>query len=122
MTEADRNRLSAERDMIRADLGELLDALGFADCPRPESPGEAIRQATDEAVNLRKGAWTLGHVVEQLSRSMEAAHIEMRQNGPQQAMQWILNSMSDLYDGEPGTEWDGTESATEWFERTEAKS
>jgi hypothetical protein len=44
-----------ERDMIRADLGDLLEALGLGDYARPESPHEVMRQCIDEVERRRSG-------------------------------------------------------------------
>lgn len=73
-----------------------------------------------ELARLRDGAQMLGRIVAQNNRVMEAARIEMRQNGPHAAMQWILNSLADLWDGPEETVWDGKEPAQAWFDRTEA--
>jgi hypothetical protein len=81
-----------------------------------ETP-EAITEA--ELARLREGARTLGRIVVGNHRAMEAARIEMRQNGPHAAMQWILNSLPDVWDDDE-TAWDGQESAEAWFDRTEA--
>ena len=62
------------------------------------------------------GARALGDVVARYGRAMEAARIEMIQNGPEKAMQWILNALPDVWDGEL---WDGQESAHEWYARDE---
>ena len=73
----------------------------------------------DETAKLRRSARILANIVARNHQVMEAARIEMRQNGPHKAMQWILNSLGDVWD-DPETEWDGTESADTWFDRTEA--
>ena len=51
---------------------------------------------------------------------MEAAAIEMRRGDTHAAMQWILHAMPDQWDGEPGSEWNGKETAQEWFDRQPA--
>ena len=43
----------------------------------------------------------------------------MLQNGPHVAMQWIINSLPDVFEDD-ATAWDGTESAEAWFDRVEA--
>ena len=68
---------------------------------------------------LRRSARILANIVARNHQVMEAARIEMRQNGPHAAMQWILNSIPDVWD-DPETEWDGKESAEAWFDRTES--
>ena len=82
--------------------------------------GAADRETAD--ASLRNGAITLGRVVTVQARTFEAARIEMLQNGPEAAMQWILNSIPDVDDNDPEDRWNGTESASEWYWRTEAKS
>jgi hypothetical protein len=80
--------------------------------PRPVTPD-------DELAALRRSARILANIVARNHQAMEAARIEMRQNGPHAAMQWILNSLPDVWD-DPETEWDGRESAQAWFDRTES--
>jgi hypothetical protein len=70
-----------------------------------------------EVVRLRGACRRLGKIVVSQQRSMEAARIEMAQNGPEKAMQWILNSLPDVYDGPA---WDGRETAAEWLDRADA--
>ena len=81
-----------------------------------EAPGDALAA---ELAKLKSACRTLGKIVTGQHRAMEAAAIEMRQNGPHEAMQWILNSIPDQRDDEE-TRWDGKESAQEWFDRVEA--
>ena len=45
-----------------------------------------------ELARLRNGAQQLGKIVTWQAQSMQAARIEMIQNGPEAAMQWILNA------------------------------
>ena len=73
-----------------------------------------------ELSRVRSGAQTLGKVVTRMAQSMEAARIEMIQNGPEAAMQWILNSLPDVSDEAPEDQWDGKETATQWIDRTQA--
>lgn len=108
-----------ERDMIHADLGQLLEVLGLGNYARPESPHEVMQQCIAKAARLRDGARMLGKVVVGHSRTMEAARIEDFQNGANAGMQWILNSLPDVWD-DPETAWDGKESANEWFDRTDS--
>ena len=49
----------------------------------------------------------------------QAARIEMLQNGPHAGMQWILNSIPDVFEDD-GLAWDGTETAQAWSDRVEA--
>ena len=73
---------------------------------------------TDELAKLRNACKHMGSVIVSMSRQMECARIEMLQNGPERAVQWILNGLPDVDDNPPGMQWDGKESADEWFERT----
>ena len=71
-----------------------------------------------EVARLREGARMLGKIVVGHSRAMEAARIELAQGSAKDAMEWILNSLPDVWD-DPETKWDGAESAQAWFDRTE---
>ena len=73
-----------------------------------------------ELSRVQSAARTLGKVVTRMAQSMEAARIEMIQNGPEAAMQWILNSLPDVSDEAPEDQWDGKETATQWIDRTQA--
>ena len=73
----------------------------------------------NEIAKLRNACQLLGWVVTGQARAMEAARIEMAQGSTEKAMQWILNSLPDVWDDEE-TEWDGTETANEWWDRTDA--
>ena len=95
--------------------------------PREPDRAQEIRAETDEVARLRaelsrvqSGAQTLGKIVTRMAQSMEAARIEMIQNGPEAAMQWILNSLPDVSDEAPEDQWDGKETATQWIDRTQA--
>lgn len=80
----------------------------------------AERGDDDELAKLRRGGRELGRIVVKQARTFEAARIEMIQNGPGKAMQWILSSIPDVDDNEPEDQWDGTETATQWIERQQA--
>lgn len=84
--------------------------------------GTVIAESGAEVARLRNGGQQLGHIVQWMSRSMEAARIEMLQSGPEKAMQWILNSLPDVDDNPESEQWDGKESATEWLDRTDEKA
>ena len=84
---------------------------------QPEAPAPLVLPA-DEFAALKRSARILANIVARNHQAMEAARIEMRQNGPHAGMQWILNSLGDVWD-DPETEWDGEESAQAWFDRTE---
>lgn len=77
---------------------------------------------TDELAKLRNACKHMGSVIVSMSRQMECARIEMLQNGPEKAMQWVLNSIPDVDDNDPKDQWNGKEAAGEWFWRTEAAS
>lgn len=79
---------------------------------------EAPADVMAEIAKLRNACKHMGSVIVSMSRQMECARIEMLQNGPERAMQWILNGLPDVDDNPPGMQWDGRESADEWFERT----
>ena len=95
--------------------------------PDAAARAQEIRAETDEVARLlaelsrvQSGAQTLGKIVTRMAQSMEAARIEMIQNGPEAAMQWILNSLPDVSDEAPEDQWDGKETATQWIDRTQA--
>lgn len=81
-------------------------------------PAGGTAKLTAELASTHRAAQTLARITESYRHVMEAARIEMKQNGPHEAMQWILNSLPDVWD-DPASEWDGFESAEEWFDRTE---
>lgn len=66
---------------------------------------------------LRSSARTLATVTASLSRALKAAWIELVQGHSDAAREWIANAIEDCWDGD---EWDGTESAQQWLDRTEA--
>ena len=73
-----------------------------------------------ELAILREITLSLASTVARLGRTVEAARIEMRQNGPDAAMQWILNVRTAPFgEGDP-LAWDGKESARHWFDRVTA--
>jgi hypothetical protein len=85
-----------------------------------EAAAKAAVSADDEVRKLRNACRTMGKVITGMARSMEAARIEMLQNGPEAAMQWILNSIPDVDDNDPEDQWNGTETAGEWLDRQQA--
>jgi hypothetical protein len=85
----------------------------------PDQADEAARLKA-ELSRVQSAAQTLGKIVTRHAQSMEAARIEMFQNGPEAAMQWILNSLPDVSDEAPEDQWDGKETATQWIDRTQA--
>jgi hypothetical protein len=74
-----------------------------------------------ELEKLRRTCRTLAHIVSTDVHLMFAACIENRLNGPEKAMEWILNGSNDLADQDAGRPWDGKESAQEWFDAVEAE-
>lgn len=116
--------------------GVLRDALAFAQALAnsgdPQAPESVARYETalllladapeadlpEDVARLRSGAETLGRVVVHMSRSMEAARIDMLQNGPKAGMQWILAAVPDVNDNPADLQWDGRETASEWLDRT----
>jgi hypothetical protein len=65
----------------------------------------------------RNAARTMGTVVTALSRSLKAAYIELAQGHPEAAAQWIASAVpGEVWDGD---QWDGTESAQQWADRTD---
>ena len=91
----------------------------LAQATAPAEPGE-VAQLKAELTRTQSAAQTLGKVIVRMSQSMEAARIEMIQNGPEAAMQWILNSLPDVSDEAPEDQWDGKETATQWIDRMQA--
>jgi hypothetical protein len=98
--------------MIPAPCAPLLAIAAHFGVEVPPGPADA------ELERLRSGAHTLGHMVTHMSRTMRAAQIEMRQNGSAKAIEWILNAIPDVDDNDPADQWNGTESAEEWLDRT----
>lgn len=74
-------------------------------------------EARAERDKLRDACRHLGHLVTGMARTFKAARIEMIQSGPGKAMEWVLSSIPDVDDDDPADQWDGTESAGEWFGR-----
>ena len=83
-----------------------------------EQQPEAPAVLADELASLRRSCRILAGIIARNHQAMEAARIEMLQNGPHAGMQWVLNSLPDLWDDDE-TAWDGRESAQAWFDRTE---
>jgi hypothetical protein len=91
--------------------------------PAQEAPADVmaeIARLRAELARTQSAARTLGKIVCWQAQSMEAARIEMIQNGPEKAMQWILNSIPDVDDNDPADQWNGTETAAEWLDRQQA--
>jgi hypothetical protein len=73
--------------------------------------------ARAENARLAEGGRQLGHVVSGQARSLYAASIDLHRRDVQAAA-GIISEMADGYDG---PEWNGTETGTEWLERTRGK-
>jgi hypothetical protein len=73
------------------------------------------------ARQLADGAHELAKALKGNRYALEAARIEYLQTGAEAAMRWVLGCVPDQWDGEPGTEWDGRESARDWHQRVTAK-
>lgn len=84
----------------------------------PAGPAPPVAADLDELARLKTACRTLARVVTGQVRAMEAARIEMAHGDLYAASQWILNSLPDVWD-DPETEWDGKESAAEWWDRTD---
>ena len=78
-----------------------------------------VQRLESELANAREACHMMARIVISQQCAMQAARIEMCQNGPHEGMQWILNSLPDVWDT-PETEWDDKESAQEWFDRADA--
>jgi len=82
--------------------------------------GDPVAPAAMSHERLREAARMLGQIVSTDARVMFAARIEMKLNGPEAAMQWIVNGSNPLADQDAGRPWDGKESAQDWFDAVEA--
>lgn len=87
-------------------------------------PARPLRKLTPEGsqdaeiTKLQNACKLMGRSITGLSRAMEAARIELAQGSAEKAMEWILNSLPDVSDDDPEDQWNGTETANEWFDRT----
>jgi hypothetical protein len=84
----------------------------------PEAAGARKAAGPEEITKLQNACQVMGKIITGNARAMEAARIELAQGSAEKAMQWILNSLPDVPDGDPGDQWNGTETADEWFDRT----
>lgn len=71
--DAERQRHLAERDLMLADLGDLLEATGLGNHARPEPPHDVMRQAIARA---REHADRIAEL-EQLAPEILAAYLEV---------------------------------------------
>lgn len=102
---------ASSQNTTRAWAAAAMAAAGPAERERDEARAELAR--------IKSGARTLGKIVVGQHRAMEAARIELAQGSAEKGMQWILNSLPDVWD-DAETEWDGKESANEWWDRTDS--
>lgn len=73
----------------------------------------------DELAKVQRGAQTLGMVVERLARDLYAMWIDVSRGDLAAVRERVLNSIPDCDDNEPADQWNGTETGSEWFERTD---
>jgi hypothetical protein len=97
-------------------LEDAWQATPEAQAARKPPAADGEKMAADLA-SARRAVQTLSNITGSNMQAMEAARIEMRQTGPESAMQWIINSLPEFWE-DPDTAWDGTESAQAWFDRT----
>ncbi|HEY1668468.1 MAG TPA: hypothetical protein VGG54_22485, partial [Trebonia sp.] len=104
----------------RAEAGDVITEDEAGEYRKLTVAGQAGETSAARADRLQQACITLGKVVSQQADTMYTARIELRQNVPAKAMDWILHSIPTVWDGDPGTEWDGSESAQAWWDRTDA--
>ena len=63
----------SERDLIHADLGQLLELLGLGDYARPESSHEVFQQCIAAVARLQDQNRMRGKVIETARRHLSAA-------------------------------------------------
>ena len=76
-----------------------------------------VERMTAELAALRESGRMFAKLASRYGRVMEAALIELHQNGAETAMRWILNASEPPADEGDGLGWDGRESARQWFDR-----
>ena len=86
----------------------------------PELVAEVVRLRA-ELRRAEDACQLLGRVVTDLSRTLDAARIELVQGKPANALEWILNA-AEPADDDPEVHWNGTETAQEWFDRTDGRA
>jgi len=80
------------------------------------APGLAAVEA--ERDKLQRACETLGKAVVWQAETLYCAWIEISRGDLPSAAQWILNGIPDVDDNPPDQQWNGTETAQEWFDRT----
>jgi len=104
------------------EVAEEIARMILARLPEALAEAEPASLRSAEFERLSNGASELGHVLSHMLRTMKAARIEMLQNGPEKAMQWILDGLPDADDNPVSEQWDGKESAEAWLDRTAEES
>ena len=109
------------------------DVLGHRTCTLKRGHDEyhdfAGRVAAGETADVRaelakvqRGAQTLGMVVTRQARDLYAMHIDVSRGDLEAVAQRVLAAIPDCDDNEPAEQWNGTETGSEWLERTREDS
>jgi hypothetical protein len=77
-----------------------------------------LAAAQAELDKVQRGAATLGMVVVRQARDLYAMHIDVSRGDLEAVKQRVLNAIPDVDDNEPAEQWNGTETGSEWLERT----
>jgi hypothetical protein len=77
-----------------------------------------LAAAQAELDKVQRGAATLGMVVVRQARDLYAMHIDVTRGDLEAVRQRVLNAIPDVDDNEPAEQWNGTETGSEWLERT----
>jgi len=99
--------------------------------PDPLSPAERVtvlrehlereksrrRTAEAELTQLQDANRMVVRTLDRFATIMEAAWIELQQNGAEAAMRWVENAVEPDVPGSNPDAWDGKESAKAWFDR-----
>jgi hypothetical protein len=85
---------------------------------RTWEPQPDLAAAIAELDKVQRGAATLGMVVVRQARDLYAMHIDVSRGDLEAVAQRVLNAVPDVDDNEPAGQWNGTETGTEWLERT----
>jgi hypothetical protein len=71
-----------------------------------------------ELAKVQRGAQTLGMVVTRQARDLYAMHIDVSRGDLEAVAQRVLNSIPDVDDNPPAEQWNGTETGSQWLDRT----
>ena len=85
---------------------------------RTWEPQPDLAAAIAELDKVQRGAATLGMVVVRQARDLYAMHIDVSRGDLEAVKQRVLNAIPDVDDNEPAEQWNGTETGSEWLERT----